>query len=51
MTAKRSVSLMAGQAAISATVRPQPMHNAETGSTTQILTQGVNGRVTDIAII
>jgi hypothetical protein len=51
MTATRAVSLMAGQAAISATVRPQPMHSAETGSTTQILTQGVAGRVAGIAAI
>ncbi len=51
MTAMRSGSAMAGQAAISATVRPQPMHSAETGSTTQILTQGVDGSVAGIAII
>ena len=51
MTATRSASLMVGQAAISAIVRPQPMHSAETGSTTQILTQGVAGNVADIAVI
>ncbi len=41
MTASRSASLIAPQPAISATVRPQPTHSAETGSTTQIFTQGV----------
>ena len=51
MTATRSISGMAGQAAISATVRPQPMHSAEAGSTTQILTQGVDGGMADIAVI
>ena len=41
----------AAQAAISASVRPQPMQSAETGSTTQILTQGVEGSGADIAVI
>jgi hypothetical protein len=41
MIAVRSDSLMAPQAAISATERPQPMQSAESGSTTQIWTQGV----------
>jgi hypothetical protein len=50
MTAARSVSDMSGQAAISVIVRPQPMQSAETGSTTQILTQGVAGGEADIAV-
>src|SRR3974390_2362426 len=41
MIAVRSDSLMAAQAAISATERPQPMQSVESGSTTQIWTQGV----------
>jgi hypothetical protein len=41
MTVIRSVSLIVAQAAISATVRPQPMHRADSGSRTQTLTQGV----------
>jgi hypothetical protein len=41
MTAIRWVSLIVAQAAISAAVRPQPMHKADSGSTTQTLTQGV----------
>ena len=42
MTAPRSASLIAVQAAISATVRPQPTQSAERGSMTQTLTQGVD---------
>jgi hypothetical protein len=41
ITATRSVSLIAAQAAISAAVRPQPMHKADNGSRTQTLMQGV----------
>lgn len=41
MTATRSVSLIAAQALISAAVRPQPMHKADSGSRTQTLMQGV----------
>ena len=41
MTATRSASLMTPHAAISSVVRPQPMQSADKGSTTQILTQGV----------
>ncbi|HEY1886662.1 MAG TPA: hypothetical protein VGG86_11530 [Roseiarcus sp.] len=41
MTAIRSVSLIVAQAAISASVRPQPMHKADSGSRMQTLTQGV----------
>ncbi len=41
MMSRRSSSLISLQAAISATVRPQPMQRADKGSTTQILTQGV----------
>jgi hypothetical protein len=41
MIAVRCDSLMAPQAAISATERPQPMQSAESGSTTQTWTQGV----------
>ena len=41
MTATRSASLIVVQAAISATVRPQPTHKADSGSMTQTLTQGV----------
>jgi len=41
MTARRSASLIAVQAAISAVVRPQPTHRPESGSTTQTLMQGV----------
>ena len=41
MISVRSDSLMAPHAAISATERPQPMQSAESGSTTQIWTQGV----------
>jgi hypothetical protein len=41
MTVIRSVSLIVAQAAISAVVRPQPMHKADSGSRTQTLTQGV----------
>jgi hypothetical protein len=51
MTAARSVSDMPGQAAISTIVRPQPMQSAQTGSMTQILTQGVAGSEADIAVI
>ncbi len=51
MTAACSVSFMPCQAAISATVRPQPMQSAETGSMTQMLTQGVEGGEADIAVI
>ena len=42
MTATRSASLIAVQAAISATVRPQPTQSAECGSMTQTLTHGVD---------
>ncbi len=41
MMAPRSASLNSGQAAISATVRPQPMQSSDKGSTTQTLTHGV----------
>jgi hypothetical protein len=41
MTATRSVSLIVAQAAISAALRPQPMHKADSGSITQTLMQGV----------
>jgi len=41
MTARRSASLIVIQAAISAAVRPQPMHKADSGSMTQTLMQGV----------
>jgi hypothetical protein len=41
MTARRSTSLIVIQAAISAAVRPQPMHTADSGSMTQTLMQGV----------
>ena len=41
MSASRSASLMVAQAAISAPVRPQPMHRADIGSITQTLMQGV----------
>lgn len=51
MTAARSVSFIPCHAAISATVRPQPMQNAETGSTTQMLTQGAEGGEADIVVI
>ena len=51
MTAARSVSGIVGHAAISARVRPHPMHSAETGSTTQIRTQGVDSGAGGMAII
>jgi hypothetical protein len=51
MTTSRSASAIPGHAAISAIVRPQPMQSAQTGSTTQILTQGVAGGEADIAVI
>jgi hypothetical protein len=41
ITARRSASLIAVQAAISAVVRPQPTHMSDSGSRTQTLTQGV----------
>src|SRR6202020_2416656 len=41
MTAIRSGSLIVDQAVISAAVRPQPMHKADSGSMTQTLMQGV----------
>ena len=41
MTAIRSGSLIAAQAVISAPVRPQPMHKADSGSRMQTLMQGV----------
>ena len=41
MTAIRSGSLIVDQAVISAAVRPQPMHKADSGSRTQTLMQGV----------
>jgi hypothetical protein len=41
MTATRSVSFIVAQAAISAAVRPQPMHKADSGSRMQTFTQGV----------
>jgi len=37
----RSSSLISDQAATSPGVRPQPMQSPDTGSTTQIFTQGV----------
>ena len=40
MTAARSASLIVGLAAISAVVRPQPMHKADNRSMTQTLMQG-----------
>jgi len=43
MIASRLGSSSSPQAAISLTVRPQPMHSAERGSMTQICTQGVDG--------
>jgi hypothetical protein len=51
MTVVRSGSLMAAQAAISAVDRPQPMQRAESGSTTQILTQGVDMTGVDMKLI
>ena len=51
MIAARSGSLMSSQAAISSVERPQPMHSAVSGSTTQILTQGVDISVKDISAI
>ena len=41
MIARRSASLIVIQAPISAAVRPQPMHRADSGSMTQTLMQGV----------
>ena len=51
ITAARSVSAIVGHAAISARVRPHPMHSAETGSTTQMRTQGVDSGTGGMAII
>jgi hypothetical protein len=51
MMVVRSGSLMAAQAAISAVDRPQPMQRAESGSTTQIWTQGVDITDADMALI
>jgi len=51
MIVVRSVSLIALQAAISAVVRPQPMHSAEIGSTTQSFTHGVETAEADIVSI
>ncbi len=51
MTATRSASLMSRHAAISAIDRPQPTQSAETGSTTQILTQGVEMSAADMGVI
>ena len=39
------------QAAISATVRPQPIHKLDKGSMTQILTQGVEIVGADMRLI
>ena len=50
MTATRSASLIAVQAAISATVRPQPTQSAECGSMTQTLTQGVDISGADMSL-
>jgi hypothetical protein len=41
MIAIRSGSLIVDQAVISAAVRPQPMHKADSGSRMQTLMQGV----------
>ena len=51
MIASRSGSLMSSQAAISSVERPQPMHSAVKGSTTQILTQGVDISVKGMGVI
>jgi len=51
MTATRSASFMSRHEAISATDRPQPTQSAETGSTTQILTQGVETPARDMGVI
>lgn len=51
MTAVRSGSLMSRHAAISAVDRPQPMHSADSGSTTQIWTQGVDISGADMSVI
>jgi hypothetical protein len=48
MTATRSVSLIVGHAAISAAVRPQPTHKADSGSITQTLMQGVETASTSV---
>ena len=51
MTATRCASLMSPHAAISAIDRPQPRQSAETGSTTQILMQGVELSGADMGVI
>ncbi len=51
MTARRSGSLMSRQSAISSAERPQPMQSADSGSTTQILTQGVEISESGIRVI
>jgi hypothetical protein len=51
MITVRSVSLMSSQSAISDVDRPQPMQRAVTGSTTQILTQGVDISEKDMRVI
>ena len=50
MTARRSGSLMSRHAAISATDQ-QPRQSAETGSTTQIFTQGVEMSAAGMGVI
>ena len=51
MIAARSGSLMSSQAAISSVERPQPMQSAVSGSTTQILTQGVDISMKGMGVI
>lgn len=43
MISTRAVSLKLGHAAISSPVRPHPMQRPDSGSRTQIFTQGVEG--------
>jgi hypothetical protein len=50
MTESRSGSLIVDQAEISAPVRPQPMHKADSGSRMQTLMQGVDGSEADTAL-
>jgi len=51
MTVARSLSLIVGQAAISLSVRPQPMQRPEMGSTMQVWTQGLEGAAADMSLI
>jgi hypothetical protein len=51
ITAKRSASFILVQAAISPTVRPQPMQSAEMGSMTQTWIQGVDGAGAGMTLI